>query len=61
VANAFKYSLPAIHLNGEDIMRKVTGWRVLAIMLCTVGLLASCGLKGDLYLPEGNAQTVEVA
>lgn len=42
-------------------MRKVTGWRALAITLCIVGLLASCGLKGDLYLPEGNAQTVEVA
>jgi predicted small lipoprotein YifL len=42
-------------------MRKVIGWRALVIMLCAVGLLAACGLKGDLYLPEGNAQTVEVA
>ena len=42
-------------------MRKVTGWRALAIILCTVGLLTACGLKGDLYLPEGNAQTIKVA
>lgn len=42
-------------------MRKVTGWRALAITILAVGLLAACGLKGDLYLPEGNAQTVEVA
>jgi predicted small lipoprotein YifL len=46
---------------GEDIMRKISGWKTLAILLCTIGLLTSCGLKGDLYLPEGNANTMKVA
>lgn len=25
----------------------------LALLLCVVAILASCGQKGDLYLPEG--------
>ena len=42
-------------------MRKISGWKMLALVLCTLGLLASCGLKGDLYLPEGQANTMKVA
>ncbi|AFJ03365.1 hypothetical protein Q7C_2229 [Methylophaga frappieri] len=42
-------------------MQTSSGWRTLALILCTVSLLTACGQKGDLYLPEGKAQTIEVA
>jgi len=42
-------------------MRKIPGWKVLALVLCTVAILTSCGLKGDLYLPEGQANAVKVS
>lgn len=42
-------------------MRKISAWKILVLVLCTFGLLASCGLKGDLYLPEGQASTMRVA
>lgn len=41
-------------------MRKIPGWRTLALVLCTVFILVSCGLKGDLYLPEGQASATKV-
>lgn len=42
-------------------MRKISTWKTLVFVLCTFGLLTSCGLKGDLYLPEGQASTIKVA
>lgn len=42
-------------------MRKNSGWKLLALILFTVATVSACGLKGDLYLPEGQATTVKVA
>lgn len=42
-------------------MQKMSGWKGLAVLICAFGLLASCGLKGDLYLPEGRVATVKLA
>lgn len=36
-------------------MLHFTGWRRLAVIFCIVGMLAGCGQKGPLYLPEGKA------
>lgn len=36
-------------------MQKMTSFKRLALVLCALTLLAACGQKGDLYLPEGNA------
>lgn len=32
--------------------------RTLLALVCTALMLSACGQKGDLYLPEGNAETV---
>lgn len=42
-------------------MRKNSGWKVLALILFTVATVSACGLKGDLYLPEGQANIVKAA
>lgn len=39
-------------------MRTFLRWNKLALLLCVMLMLSACGQKGDLYLPEGNAQTV---
>lgn len=36
-------------------MQKLTNWKWLLMLLAIVTVLAACGQKGDLYLPEGNA------
>lgn len=39
-------------------MQTLSRQLVLAFMLGAVLTLVGCGQKGDLYLPEGNAQAV---
>ncbi|PHS26373.1 MAG: hypothetical protein COA83_03195 [Methylophaga sp.] len=36
-------------------MKKITTWQRVAVVIFFVSLIAACGQKGDLYLPEGNA------
>lgn len=38
-------------------MQTFLRWNMLALSLCAMLMLGACGQKGDLYLPEGNAQT----
>lgn len=42
-------------------MTQKTGWKVLALALCLTFMVAACGQKGDLYLPEGQASMTGVA
>lgn len=39
-------------------MQTFLRWNLLALFCCAMLMLSGCGQKGDLYLPEGNAQTV---
>jgi hypothetical protein len=44
---------------GESTMQFLSRRTMLA-MLCAAMMLTACGQKGDLYLPEGQAETVMV-
>jgi predicted small lipoprotein YifL len=39
-------------------MLKISRYKALALMLCTLFMLAACGQKGDLYLPEGETSNI---
>ncbi|MCX4193762.1 LPS translocon maturation chaperone LptM [Methylophaga sp. OBS1] len=39
-------------------MRTFQRHSLLALMLCLMLAVSACGQKGDLYLPEGNLQSV---
>ncbi len=39
-------------------MRTFPRQGLLALMLCLMLALSACGQKGDLYLPEGNLNSV---
>lgn len=38
-------------------MQKMTSWKRLLMVVTILTVLAACGQKNDLYLPEGNALT----
>jgi predicted small lipoprotein YifL len=35
-------------------MQKITNWKRLLMTMIILTVLAACGQKGDLYLPEGS-------
>lgn len=35
-------------------MQKMTSWKRLLMVVTILTVLAACGQKGELYLPEGN-------
>lgn len=35
-------------------MQKMMSWKRLLMVVAILTVLAACGQKGDLYLPEGN-------
>ena len=41
-------------------MQKIMPWKYLAVILFAMTMLTACGQKGDLYLPKGQASTVQV-
>jgi predicted small lipoprotein YifL len=41
-------------------MQLFSRWNLLALALCAMLTLTACGQKGDLYLPEGQADQVMV-
>jgi len=53
--HAFPSSLGIDIGRGIKIMKKITTWQRVAVVIFFVSLIAACGQKGDLYLPEGNA------
>ncbi len=49
------YILLANNYLGTFSVKKMTRYKRLILVLCAMTVLAACGQKGDLYLPEGKA------
>lgn len=41
-------------------MRKLKHYNAVLIVLCALFMLSACGQKGDLYLPQGQANQTMV-
>jgi predicted small lipoprotein YifL len=54
----FPYILPVKNHWGKQKMQKITRWNTLALLICALLMLSACGQKGDLYLPEGQFNSV---
>jgi len=39
-------------------MQKFSRWNIPVLLFCSMLVLAGCGQKGDLYLPEGETDNI---